>query len=74
MLKTKLRCPHCYASSDASLEKNLESISSCTNCQVDLMLRGKWIGTGHGIMMLLVEKYGLEIVKLTYEKLQFQKL
>jgi hypothetical protein len=70
-----LHCSYCGADfNNCSLEENLESISSCTNCLVDLRSNGKWTGIGYNIMQKLIEKHGIEKVRYTNQKLAFLKV
>jgi len=74
MTKHSLTCNFCGANFDkCTLEENLKAIESCTNCIVDLAMRGKWNGIAYNIMVQLIERHGLETVKYTYEKLKFQE-
>ena len=69
-----LHCSSCGADfNKRTLEENLELISNCTNCLADLKLNGNWTGSGFRIMTKLIEKYGIKVVKLTNEKLQFER-
>lgn len=70
-----LHCNYCGADfNNNTLEDNLESINSCTNCLVDLQSKGKWTGIGYNIMIKLIEKHGLDIVKYTNQKRLFERI
>lgn len=74
-INLNLHCNHCGADFERnSLEENIRLISGCTNCIADLLSKGKWTGVGHNIMTKLVEKHGLEIVKYTNEKINFESI
>ena len=70
----KTRCSFCGANIRESIEYNIECIQECVNCQADLKMEGKWTGIAQNIMSTLIGKYGLEEVRLTFEKVKFNQI
>lgn len=75
MIDINLHCSSCGADvNNLTLEENLEAMKNCTNCIADLKTNGKWTGNGYRIMTFLVEKHGIDVVRLTEQKLKFEKI
>ena len=73
--RNRLGCSHCNSDPEKeSLEDTLSKIQQCTNCQADLQMCGKWTGDGHRTMLYLVQKYGINNVQLTYERMKLEAL
>lgn len=70
----KLRCIYCCADVNDDLEEILTCIKNCPNCLSDLKMNGNWTGIGHNIMNYVIKHYGIETVRLTYEKIRFQEI
>ena len=68
------KCIFCGADINESIEYNMKCIESCTNCLTDLKLNGNWTGIGLNIMKSLINTYGIDEVKLTYEKVKLMQL
>jgi len=68
------RCSHCGANTEDELEDVIECMMDCPNCLADLKMKGNWTGVAHNIMLEMVEKHGIETVRLTHEKIAFKRL
>ena len=72
--RKNLRCIYCGANPDMDLEELFECIETCTNCRVDLHGKGVWRDTSINILETFIKEYGLEYVRLTYQKYKFSKI
>lgn len=68
------KCSHCGANTKDELEDIIECMIDCANCLADLKMNGNWTGVAHNIMLEMVDKYGVETVQLTYEKVKFKRM
>lgn len=70
-----MHCPHCSADPDNdTLEDCIQKLNNCTNCLSDLKLKGNWTGDGQKIAERLVEIYGIDHIKFTVEKVEFEEI
>lgn len=68
------KCSHCVASDKEEIEHNLVSINNCTNCLVDIQMKGKWTGDGYAILNNMIKKHGIETIKSHWFKLKLENI
>lgn len=71
-IQKNLRCPYCGLNPDMEPEQMFECIDGCTNCKTDLT--GEWRNIANNVLKIAAEKYGIEQLKLMYEKYMFTKI
>lgn len=71
-IQKNLRCSYCGLNPDMEPEGMFECIENCTNCKVDLT--GTWRDIAPNVLKTAVEKYGIDQLKLMYEKYCFTKI
>lgn len=53
------RCMFCGSSADDEPEDFIAAVGHCTNCRVDLMLKGQWTGHAWAALNAIRQRKGL---------------